>query len=293
MARSTFPFRIPRYALRLPFLAALPALQALGPAWPQPAPAAACDPSFPAIHDFQVGDVFQYRIQGGAQFAAGEAKWDELRKYRISAKEGTPQARTYRIAGLSRRYAAYPNGLKDTTYGIIEDSLRLVDSVEHPLNGCAGDTVPVPDPGYGFTRIEVARGDTGWFALAEPSLLMKRLGGQEVPMPGQPVFDGPRPTRIYAEGLGMVGESVAYLSTSARVQSLTGYVRAGRTVGAIVPDAQLQAGTPIRVRPVSDQTRGDRIAGGRRTASFDAWGRRLAVPRIRARVEARPIRGAR
>jgi hypothetical protein len=256
-----------------------------------PARAAPCEPGFRAIHDFQVGDVFQFRDQGGAQFAAGNMLWEEFRKYRIVSKEGTPQERTYRILGLSRRSAAYPNGLKDTTYSPIDDSLRLVDSAGHSLNGCAGDTVPMPSPGYGFTRIEAAQGDTGWFALAGATLRMKRLGYQEVRRPEDPIFDGPRPTRIYAEGLGLVRESIGYLSSPARFHILIGYVRDGRTVGVVFPDEQLLPVTPIRIQPAAGPAPRAGIAAGRPGSPFDLRGRRLAIPQARARAEGRPAPG--
>lgn len=283
------------FSFGIPLQAALPAFLALCPVGAIPARAVACEPDLLAIHDFQVGQVFQYRDEWGMQLARGTMDSEEYRKYRITSMAETPQSRTYRIQGLSRRSNTYPSGLKDTTYAVLDETLSVADSAGHPLNGCPGDTVPMPYPGSGFTRVEAGQGDTRWFALAEPSLRMKRLGHQEVRMPGGPVVDGPRPTRTYAEGLGLVQETVSYLSLPSRLRTLTGYVRDGRIVGSILPDEQLRPQAPVPILPASGFARRAGITGAGPTAFFDLRGRRLAFPRLRAdalRREAdRPGRG--
>jgi hypothetical protein len=220
-----------------------------------PGSAAAAAPSSPgnlAMHEFQVGDVFQYRAQGGYVMTMPVTTIG-TRKHRIVSKAETPLSRTYVVDVLYRTEGFTDNGPLSVLTGRYLDTLSYLDSSGHGLNGCPGEVVPMPAPGAGRTRVEAVQGDTGWFALASPGLRMKRFR-ERISNPGEPVVDAPTYAVVYAEGLGAVGTTVGPgLTQPASKEVMTGYIRNGTVTGEVSSDQHLLQTVSIRpTRPRTD-----------------------------------------
>lgn len=235
--------------------------------------AAPCAPGNAAIHDFQVGDIFQYRYEAYL-YSAGILKHEAWRKVRVFSKSGAPQARNYAVEIRTRYDVVRADGSRTRTYSAKDSTLFYADSAGHSLNFCAGDTVPSPSPGFGHTTVEAAEGDTGWYPLAKPGIRMKRVGKRQFFLPGEPaVVDASQPIHVYAEGLGLVHRTVSGFFGPWITETLAGYSKAGDNRGVVLSDEELSQ--PVAIRgPVAARSGAWAGRPGSAKEGFDLTGRK-------------------
>lgn len=262
-----------RQSLRSSLLAAVPFAAAV-------AGAAPCSPGYLAMHEFQVGDVFQYRAKGGYNFTKPVTTLD-IRKVRIVSKSETSQSRIYVAEVLYRNQGFTDSGPLSVWTGQSLDTLAYLDSAGHSVNGCHGEVVPMPAPGWGLTRIEVGQGDTGWFTLASTNLRMKRFE-ERVLRPGDEIIDAPVYTVTYAEGLGAVRTAWGPGLTQPPSQTLlTGYIRNGARTGEVTPDQELLNPVSLHPSPPRDRTLHPEKFATLPQTTFDLRGRSLRRSGVR------------
>lgn len=256
---TTFP------SIRLLFPALLSAL-ALGAAPATlPARAAPCAPSFKAIHDFRVGDEFQYRIwkrNPGEEAVRRNLGTLTIRKYRIVSRADSGGTTAYGILGIARVTQMEGGGFVLSHAGAaIDETLRFTDSAGHRLNRCHDDIVPFPEAGPDsdlHTRLRIDSTEAHRFRIVSPDAKLKLLGGIIGARVGDtaihPIMDAYY-SFTYAEGLGLIerieGGGVAGIGYS---EELTGYVRDGKTHGLVTPDDSLVVSIramPVRKRPAA------------------------------------------
>lgn len=276
MTRSmTFPALLSALVLWTPVLSA----QAQG---------APCAPDFRAIHDFKVGDVFQYRIwrRSGDPMTLLARGTETIRKYRIHSRRDSGDAILYGVSG-SARTSRLVNGHPDSTStASFVDTLRFVDSAGNRLDRCHGDIVPLPEFSgipMTYTRLQAVPADTQRFRLARAGETIKILGQEIGTRTGDttlsPIMDAYF-TMAYARGLGLIERSEGGMMVPvAYSETLTGYVRDGKTFGVVSSDQELPLPLSIReagkARPAPAATT---WWLARDAAAFDLRGRRMPQP---------------
>lgn len=255
---------------------------AASPARVQGAP---CEPSFRAIHDFKVGDVFQYRIwrrtgDPGMLLARGT---ETIRQYVIASRRDSAESVTYGISGLARASEMENGRVLSSSTAPFSETLRFVDSAGHRLNRCHGDIVPFPelsqDPRV-RTRLRAVPADTQRFRLARPGETIKILGEEVGTLVGDtalaPIMDALF-SLAYAEGLGLLEriEGGGPMLQVGYSETLTGFIRDGKVHGVLAPDLAVT----LAIRSEADRAR---PAPGAMSwpfrqgdAAFDLRGRRV------------------
>lgn len=262
--------------------AAVMAALTLGTTVPASAQGAPCAPSFKAIHDFKVGDIFQYRIwkRSGDPNSLLARGTETIRKYRIITRQDSGDVTTYGLFGLARISEMENGRVLSSTLAPYSEDLRFVDSAGHRLNRCHGDIVPFPELGAfsgAHTRVRIVAADTQRFRLARPGEKLKILG-EELGVRIDdttlvPIMDAAF-SLTYAEGLGLIERSEGGMMSIGYSEALTGYVRNGKTHGVLDPTLVVVLGVrpgAARDRPVSALSAWPFVQG---EEAFDLRGRR-------------------
>jgi hypothetical protein len=207
-----------------------------------------CSPKFRAIYDFQVGDIFERSSTQSGLYGLPDSI--TVSKSTITSKLAGPGEVTYTVTGIIQR-AYFKQGKEvNRVARTFADTLHYVDSVSAPLNQCKDAYVRIrPEDTLSrfVSKIGVATGKTPSFPLSDSSTRLKSIGEGGVGTLNQGVF---KPIsdytyfQAYAEGLGLVEYSEWSWEPIIKI-SLTGYVKAGDTVGVVTPDPKLLEATTI------------------------------------------------
>lgn len=241
-----------------------------------------CAPGPAEIFDFQVGDVFEYRIHQTNQMAKTLVR-ETVRKSRVVSRRDSGSVRIYGFAGREERTDSSDGVFLVRTFEDHALTEAYAMGAGGPLNGCHGDTVTLLPDTTAVTVVEARQGDTSWFPLARPGLRMKRLGGKLWVRIGSGLIPAEvLDQEIFAEGLGLVDRFFATQSSTRVRETLIGFVRSGDTVGTVSPDSRFEevsalAGPPRRSRGISKPG----ILSGKGGHPIDLRGRRLPIVRLR------------
>lgn len=278
---APLPDRTPRLRLKCALPAFLVLAAALRISVAQPAP---CAPTFRAIHDFQVGDVFQYREWQHDNNWSNRKVVETFRKVRITSRHDSAGTLTYGIHSISRTNETLGNQPATSSSSFSDDILRHVDSASHRLNACHWSIVPFPemrDPMH--TRVEILQANINLFPLARPGQILKVLGryiGSRTGDTTMAYLADAGYTLVYAEGLGLVAVRIGGGPGGiSHTEDLIGHVRGTDTIGVVWKDVDLVS---VSIRRSPAQGLASRSAPGRPwtfgNATFDLLGRRLSVP---------------
>jgi hypothetical protein len=241
------------------------------------------------IFDFQVGDVFQYRIYKPSVEPKNHT--ETVRKCKVDSRNESGFIRTYDYSCLESASDLVGETLAAKRYNSYRETRTYLDTALSPFNACAGDIVPMTSEPAFLTRVKEYRGDTSVFPLAEPGLRMKTYGpnlGTRQDTSLIPVEDVYQ-METYAEGLGLVSAAYGGYPIPPTTYALVGYVKGKTTVGVVSPDSSFWHTTTLH--PPAARSAGvgsHRGPEGGSVAAYDASGRRM--PAMRTRVPTAAMR---
>jgi len=243
----------------------------------------ACSPGVREIFDFQVGDVFQYRIY---EPSVEPSKHTEIvRKCKVDSRNESGFIRTYDFSCLESQSDLAGGALAEKRYNSYRETRAYLDTAHSPFNACPGEIVPMTSSPNFETRVKAYLGDTSVFPLAEPGLRMKAYGPalgvwRDTALAIIPDIDQ---METYAEGLGLVSAAYGGFPMPPTTYALVGYVKGTTTAGVVSPDSSFWHTTTLRPPAARSAGRGSyRGPGGGPEAAYDAEGRRM--PAMRTRV---------
>ena len=195
-----------------------------------------CSPMLQEIYDFEIGDVFQYNIQG-SNFIDGPLYDDTIIKYTIIDKYYNSDTIRYIRTGISRNHTYYTDGynkiLDDYGYSVtsVQDTLVIIDSTHHMLNKCKSDTVRIVAPycNEGFYNYIVNTTTKDGLFIKSFEYVGSNCSG---------LLDD---YIEYAKGLGKISQNTFYFEAG-YFSNLVGYVKSGDTTGIISSDEELTTG---------------------------------------------------
>jgi hypothetical protein len=201
-----------------------------------------CGPSLKEIYNFNIGDVFQYKIFS-EYMCDGWNVSEGTKKCTIVDKSVENDTIKYIRHGISRlhNYLAnnneilYDHGVSTTEF---QDTLIIIDSMYHILNGCQGDTGILNEETFGYhigpynsvVRVDNENGD-----------VTKSFEGIDYSF---------RVT--YEEKLGIIYQAYGYFEQGYNL-ILEGYIKDGDITGIITSDENLI--TSIEVPAIEDKIR--------------------------------------
>jgi hypothetical protein len=197
-----------------------------------------CTPTMKEIFDFKVGQVFQYNSGCNNCFSTKYYYTDQIitSKYTITSKLQKEDSLIYHIKGLKKTIkisvADVFNPVYDTTinYSQIDQDTVYVDSVNHVLNKCNGDSISYL---FGIGKLSITNSDS-----------IKRIDVLN--------YDGYWPFQVFCINLGLIDAEtpVPMMYGSHSWSKLEGYILNGVKVGTISPDNQLILDINLTNRPL-------------------------------------------
>lgn len=251
----------------------------------------ACSPGIREIFDFQVGDVFQYRIY--KPNVDRNKHTETLRKCKVDSRNESGFIRTYDFSCLESASDMAGGTLTEKRFNSYRETRAYLDTAQSPFNACPGDLVTMTSEPEFKTRVTAYRGDTSVFPLAEPGLRMKTYGPQLGVLRDTnlvPIADADQ-IETYAEGLGLVSAAYGSYPMPPTTYALVGYIKGKTTVGAVSPDSSFWHTTALRRPAARSESRARYRGPGGGSTGYTADGRRL--PEMGTRVPGAAIRSFR
>lgn len=206
-----------------------------------------CGPNFQEVYNFNIGDVFQY-VNLSYKSAGGAGLTEKTTtKYTVTSKTLNGDTITYTIDGIRNidYYCARDeiNWCDNPSKSeVFQDTLIYIDSIDHFLNKCNQEVVPLSSMGrscYKYDLLTIIQ------TFMEGTNQIKKIGEHfytyeddslvsSFPEECMPWF-----YEMYAKNLGKIESYKYWYHGDSDHSSLQGYVKNGDTTGIVTPDGDL------------------------------------------------------